>query len=347
MRYSLSDIVDLAPSQPGLLIPIFQRIGSNLPFVQEMNENFEVVSMIPFMDADNYDLSTEIDRVSTDIGEKGIIAFRSYDTVVRSMTVDEIFRYRDEYRLQLSQDPFLDMQLARICGDPLSVMFDKWASIAPIFASDSAARHWSIGENRLFQKNRSIWRNVKKYSSDVKRDEVFSDNTHSFEYYFRWLNRNYRNISWQSVWVRAFQLDSFDERLIQIGNNWVSSQLNSDNTIQYFRNILYVVLERAGKHLTDDDFRRCLTSYFWDHPEQLYAILYPHDFIYYVMKNLSYDSASEKQDTSALAVVHDIQKIIDDDDRYSSYFFRALQERNVDEEYLLYLDSLTEIDQDN
>ncbi|WP_143748356.1 hypothetical protein [Mesorhizobium carmichaelinearum] len=350
MKYNITDMIDLAPGAPGLMIPMFRRTGSNLPFVQEMSENFEVVSMMPVMDIESYEFCTEVNDASTDVGEKGIISFRSFDLNVYSMTIQEIFRYRDLNRSKITEDPILDLQLGRICGDPLSMMFDKWNQASPVLDDISEAKRWVAGENRLFQKNDLIWRNVKKFSTEKREEKKHDVSEHGFEFYFRWLNKNYRSDSWQNMWIKAFQINAFEERLIQLGANWLSSQLSTENPVQYFRSVLYIVLERAGIQGMPEDFRRVMTSYVSENPDQIYGLLYPHDFIYYVIINLFGEISEQTKtisDDGVFSTIMEIDKIVGKDDRYSTHFRNALKELEVLQEYTAYFDYISNFDEND
>lgn len=74
--YKLDGYLDLAPGRATLLIPVFTKRGINTPFVQNMDEFFQIEDFSPYYYCDEFDFVKEQRGLEADIGQGGIVAFR-------------------------------------------------------------------------------------------------------------------------------------------------------------------------------------------------------------------------------------------------------------------------------
>ena len=271
--------------------------------------------MKPYFSADNYEYCLSDVRISTDVGEKGVIAFRSFDESVYVGDISSVMKYRDANRVEFSNYPLLDLQLARICGEAVSALYEKWRSAAKLYFNGKEINSWCDGELALFQKNGAIWRSINsekiKYEAEIH--EVFG--SHSFEYIFRWLVANMDHNNWPNVWVKAFKMYPFDERLHAIANKWLVSAMGSGVYIGELRLILYCHLEYiGGENISDIDFSEVFTEYVLSLGQDLSYVLYPNDFPYLVVSNLDF----EREEKSVNSFVAAIIDRISGDVRYAS-----------------------------
>ncbi len=244
--------------------------------------------MQPYLPADNYNYTLPQNNVNTDIGEKGIISFRSFDDQIISGDISVILNYRDLNSANISANALLDLQLSRICGDPLAIMYGKWSTAGLNYLGGKHAASWTRGELSLYQKNRSIWENIDS-AKDTKEDDLFfsSFHNHSFEYLFRWLVANSFNSQWRKVWLRAFRLSPFDERMQSIAEEWLRQQISEGAPLSHTKLILFSFLEYNSQLRTDDkDFSEVLSDYISENIDEIYEILTPISFPYLLFKNI-------------------------------------------------------------
>jgi hypothetical protein len=275
MKFKLSMLIDLVPGSKGLMIPVFKIEGSNLPFVQEMNEAFEVVEMQPYLAADFYEIALTSAQLSTDVGEKGIIAFRSFDDEIFSGDISQVLTYRDINRAHIADVPMLDLQIGRICGDPINSMYDKWRSVSDIHFEDKDAIFWRDNEISLYQQNRVIWTNLDHEEKDQIGETAGLLSSHSFEYMFRWLTKNFVNPAWKSVWIKCFRISPFDERLYIIAEDWLRLKMSDYESISEIKLILFVLLENQEIYRVSNDFIDQLNEYIYTKNFEFYEMLSP------------------------------------------------------------------------
>lgn len=317
MKFKIDILIDLSPDTPGMLVPIFKIDGSNLPYVQEMNDSFEVYDMQPYILADSYEYTIPVGKTETDIGEKGVIAFRSFDNSIFTGTLSEVLAYRDKNLENIASVALLDLQLARVCGEPIAALYDKMRRTSETYFDDKTARSWVAGELALQQKNRGIWDNINSLNSNKEDNEEFliKSNQHSFEYLFRWLTKNIHNKNWNSVWLRAFKINPFDERMSMIAREWLTSRMNDGYDIAEIKVLLYSYLECRKIFPTEDDFPEVLTEYLSFRMHDMFEILQPVDFSLLIFNNLKYDE-DYYPFCNSLHVY--IKERLYDDPRYSS-----------------------------
>ncbi|PDT00921.1 hypothetical protein CO666_27685 [Rhizobium chutanense] len=315
MKFKIDILIDLCPGAAGLLIPVFKIEGSNLPFVQEMDESFEVYDMQPYIAVENYEYCLPPQVAATDIGEKGIIAFRSFDDAIFVGDVSDVLAFRDSNRLELPEVPMLDLQLARICAEPVSLMHSKWKAVGSRHLGESRTQSWSDGEFSLFQKNRLIWENINTIRDNPKDTFIENLNSHSFEYLFRWLVGNTLSQHWAKVWIRAFKLSPFDERIHAIAEPWLRNEMAQNSFIKDIKLILFCYLDDLTKYDPDrNDFKEILTEYLISRSDDLHEILLPSSLPYLIFKNI--DTEQEENDGFLAFLYFFLKERLSGDRRY-------------------------------
>ncbi|MCF3639873.1 hypothetical protein LXM94_07815 [Rhizobium sp. TRM95111] len=291
MKFKVDILLDLVPESKGLLIPVFKIEGSNMPFAQEMNDGFEVYDMQPYLDSDNYEYIIPPTLCSTDVGEKGIFAFRSFDDEIVLGDISHVMEYRELYRANFSEFPLLDLQLARICGEPLSTLYSKWNSTATMYFGAEKSKSWIAREFELFQKNRLIWENINSISLKEEQNIITELRQHSFEYLFRWLAVNLSHSAWGRVWLHAFKMSPFDERMHIIAEQWLVKEIEEKSFVRDIRLILFCHLEyRMREDDEGEDFKEVITEYVSALDEEIFDFLHPSMLPYLLIRNIDVES---------------------------------------------------------
>lgn len=287
MKFKLDILLDISPGCKGMLIPVFKLTGSNLPFAQEMNDSFEVDDMQPYLSAENYEYTLPPDTISTDIGEKGVVAFRSFDENIVVGHINDVMLYRDANRDRFADCPLLDLQLARICAEPLGTIYQKWENAGKAYFEPLHSQSWVRGEYSLFQRNRSIWENIRTPEKASEENFSLKFSHHSFEYLFRWLTENSGHANWDKIWISAFKKNPFDERLYIIAERWLQSRIIENIPFSEIKIMLFCYLEYSHtRENENEDFKELLTDYILD-MENYHEMLQPTSFLYLIIRNIT------------------------------------------------------------
>jgi hypothetical protein len=278
-----------------MVVPVFLMEGSNLPFIQEMDEYYNVVDMIPFLNSEYYEMTADIDgSYSIQLNESGLVAFRDLQRDIRIMSLQEIFEYRDRHLADLESAPLLNLQLARACGVPRGAMYGMWTAVAEAYFPEGERSDWVDAEHQLNQRNRAIWSTIEDTGSDdLPLDDTPGDV--GFERLFAWLNSNKPHPKWGKIWVKAFLKRPFDERMMELGENWVKSRIAGSSPVIEVKPVLFLFLESTTESDISEDFGPILRDYILEKSEEFYDFYYPNGFLFHLVRN-SYIAEEEARD---------------------------------------------------
>ena len=93
IMFNLIQLIDISDGEPGMLVPLLSSPHTNLPYVQQMDEFLFIREVAPFLEYENYPIVPADEPRSINIGEKGLIAFRSFDGSIRCGDIQEIVGY--------------------------------------------------------------------------------------------------------------------------------------------------------------------------------------------------------------------------------------------------------------
>lgn len=329
MKFRIETILDVSDGSPGLLIPVFKMDGSNLPYAQEMNDAHEIHDMQPFLDADCYPYQLAPRTIETDIGELGVIAFRSFDLSVFVGSISDVFSFRDTNQQELEEHPFLDMQLSRLCGVPLAVLMDKWRSAGQNIFGKALGDAWARSELLIHQKQKEIWNRINEQPEEQRDTFIAHLNDHSFEFLFRWLVDFKNSRHWNKVWLRAFRLSPFDERMPILARDWLVGRLMSGEDFNEIRLVLFIFLEYLNDR-NDEDFRDALTEYVFERNKEYHVFLHPATMPLLLIMNTNFEISPR----NSLEFIDYIIVRIGNDDRYDAAFRAAQRLRKAIVDYM-------------
>jgi hypothetical protein len=72
--FRVSGYIDLADGAPGMLIPAFAKDGTNTPYVQSMDEFYDIEDFFAYYQYENYSFVSEGLLIEAEIGGAGLIA---------------------------------------------------------------------------------------------------------------------------------------------------------------------------------------------------------------------------------------------------------------------------------
>ena len=239
--YRLSGYLDLAPGRPTLLIPVFTLQGMNTPYVQSMDEFYQIEDFFPYYHCEEFDLVSEDRFLEADVGQGGVIAFRFPDGRIFHGGIDELYEVADVRTNLFAEAPFLKMQLDRISVCPLAEQYKNWELVANTFFETVEQRTlWVQGELLLFQNNDKIWKqiNAKTKPTPPKSLSVDFNNTDDEELILLLSDpQYYEYVGWEKLWLQLRSRLPRDERVYFVANDWLYALFASVAEIRRTRKV--------------------------------------------------------------------------------------------------------------
>jgi hypothetical protein len=283
--------VDISDGHPGMLIPIFSSNSTNLPYVQQMDEYYQIREMLPFLDYENYNLVLAERGRTVSVGDRGLVGFRSTDHSIVYGNTAEIIEYIDAHRQLIQRSAHLDSQLRRIEGEKLSSMYEPWRLVAKeSFERPDQQAFWLNSEVALFQSQAKIWEEIDS-DQHQGRSEKQSGlkgqlGTYSHEYLIRWLSdrSNFIYSDWVKVWHYVNERNPFEQRLVDVAQRWLFFSQASGGDLGEARSILFTLLHYArfskgalselGSFLSDELSDSPFSIFYFLRPSMLFSNLF-------------------------------------------------------------------------
>jgi hypothetical protein len=245
-------LVDASDGEPGMLIPVLSSSSTNLPYVQQMDEYFQVTEMLPFLEYENYPLVAYNASTGTEIGDRGLVAFRGIDGSIFCGSTAEVVQQFERSKDEVRTSPHLYSQLLRIEGVELGSIYDAWRTVAnATFEGEEQRRFWLESELTHFQTQREIWADIDSQREDDRSRQAFGLaeglNTYSSEYLIRWLTnrKNFRCSDWGKIWHYVSENTPFDSRLFAIGLQWLYFAQAEGLSLSEAKSIVFALLQLA------------------------------------------------------------------------------------------------------
>jgi hypothetical protein len=281
--FELIFLLDIAEGCPGMLVPLFSSKKTNMPYVQQMDEYLIVKDVIPFLEYENYAIVPSDAPRSVSLGDKGIIAFRSVDNAIICGDFEEVLTYIGAHLDLVSNDPVLRMQLHRVESAELKPSYENWRKVAAqVFDDVDQGKFWIDSELQLFQKQKRIWRDIDRLDADESKgddSEAYDSlRTKSTEYLIRWLSQrsNFTSRNWTRLWHYVHERLPFDDRVAQIGVNWMYALHAESEDFSQTKTVMYALLQgwlTLGKDYPD--YGEFLSDRLATEPSFLFSLLRP------------------------------------------------------------------------
>jgi hypothetical protein len=289
--YSVTHFVDVSDGQAGMLIPVFASSSTNLPYVQQMDEYFQVTEMLPFLEFENYPLVVCNASRSTEVGDRGLVAFRSTDNSIVCGTVAETLNFLDRSRETIKASPHLYSQLLRIEGVERGFIYEAWKAVAQAtFEREDQRQFWISSELALFEAQQHLWEDIGSSSRADDRSRIAFGlsgalNSYSSEYLIRWLanRKNFSCADWAKIWHYVNERDPFESRLFEVALQWLYFTQAEGLDLSEARSIVFAILQLSrfakggladlGGFLSDELINDLPTLYGFLRPAKLFENL--------------------------------------------------------------------------
>jgi hypothetical protein len=227
--FNLIQFIDISDNKPGMLIPLLSAPNTNLPYVQQMDEFMMVREIVPFIEYENYAILPADQPRTVNLGDNGIIAFRTFEDEIFCGDIQEVLFYISQHKEAISRHAILATQLNRIESANLAKSYAAWrlAAVEVFPLDEDQQKFWTDSEFQLFQKQKRIWNDIDPL--DTEAPEVGGGGVygtiseHSTEYLLRWLSNrvNFNAKDWTKVWHYVAARSPFDDRVAQIALGWL------------------------------------------------------------------------------------------------------------------------------
>jgi hypothetical protein len=319
--FDLISYIDVSDGKAGMLIPLFGATNTNLPYVQQMDEFFQVREIVPFLEYEYYPLITSEEKRSIAIGDSGLIAFRSFDGAVICGTPAEILEYIAKNRNAIAQDDFLQLQLHRIEGAELNPSYEVWRRVAlksfPESDQEAQRKFWVDAELSLFQKLKKIWSEIEPLEPETPKTGdsgiYTSISERSTEFLIQWLAKraNFISRDWTKIWHYVNERIPFDERTPEIALRWIFYIGTENFEFLQTKSVLHVLLDRWNNGTSLPDLAEFLSSKFAGDETMLFDFLRPKQMLADLLLFMAEEGSSEDLLKILRFVVDEVPKDID------------------------------------
>ncbi len=259
--FALNAFIDISNGRPGMLVPLLSAPNTNLPYVQQMDEFLIVKEIIPYLEYENYPIVAGNEARSVEIGDRGLIAFRSVDYTIFCGNTEETLKYVGENKDLIQTSLLLRTQLNRIEAVGLEKSYDVWRDLAKsTFHSERQRALWLDSEYRLYNRQQQIWDEID--GNELKPEPPSRPGLekplpeYDTETLVRWLSNrsHYFAKGWTAVWHYVNARLPFDDRVSLLGVSWMYAVNEEDTDFEQSKSILFALFYRS-KNSNDIDWK--------------------------------------------------------------------------------------------
>jgi hypothetical protein len=256
--------LDFAPDRPGVMVPVFSKIGTNIPYVQSLDEFYQIEEFFPYFQYEEFGFVSESRVFEADVGEGGLIAFRSPAQEIICGGTDAVLFYLENKEYELEKAPLLKLQLLRIANAPLAQQYEIWRLAAErYFENKDQQAHWLDAELLTHQSNDRIWKRIKdkksysgpKHPSMAQKMRAVDPSDPEQRIVLLSDPQYYDFVGWDLEWFILKSQLPVDERVYLIANDWLYAVFSSNIEIAKTKNVLADVLKYwRSVGVVDDQF---------------------------------------------------------------------------------------------
>jgi hypothetical protein len=256
--FKVSACIDTSEGQPGLVIPVFRIEKTNIPFVQEMDEFFNIICFVPYYEADEYSLVPLESPIICNENEPGVIAFIQPDSTVFAGRMKDIFSYLQVNDKELLVSPLLRAQLMRITSADLAAQYDAWKLVAQsCFESERQQEAWVRAELELSQRSKHLWRIIGSFDLNRKLPKKIDYDRGAIDDPERLLdiiaNRaNFAATNWSQLWFMLLAHMPIDARVHNLASQWLYHMYSLGSPFFRAGDVLCACIEHQASTGEDD-----------------------------------------------------------------------------------------------
>ena len=195
--YTLTELIPLADSVRGFIMPIFTSSKSNFSYVQNLDVFGNVKNFMRIDEKSSTRLPHPPPPISLDIGDRGILAFIDDDELLHIGNIEQMKSILASARVE---SPFLTIEVASILNNK-EMHKSALMECASFFKSETTRKSWITREKQNF------------VSSQIKTpaDKSAEDINEKLQGIYEEILYNLDHEKWNSIWLRLWK-QGFDKR---------------------------------------------------------------------------------------------------------------------------------------
>jgi hypothetical protein len=241
--FKVSGYIEFAGDTPGMMVPMFAKIGTNTPYVQSMDEFYDIEDFFAYYQYENFAFISEGRTIEAEVGQAGLIAFRTYFGEIWCGNAPQAVEYLNLQTTDLDHAPLLKLQLLRLSNAPLAQQYEAWRNAADKYFKSSRQRaRWIDAELLSYQSDERVWNRINAKKGERRKsiylvaDKLKSvDPEHRFEVLS---NPQYFDFSdWELEWFKLKEQLPSDERVHLLANDWLYYIFSSNLEVVRTKNV--------------------------------------------------------------------------------------------------------------
>lgn len=226
-----------------MLIPVFAKDGTNTPYVQSMDEFYDVEDFFAYYQYEKFSFVSENATIEAEIGRAGLIAFRTPLRQIWCGEASGAIQYLNMHAADLDHTPLLKLQLLRISNAPLAQQYEGWRSASDrYFKSPRQRANWLDAELLSYQSNDKVWNRINSKKVERRaRLHFVADRFQSVdpEHRFAVLSdpAHFDFSDWEIEWFKLKDQLPADERVYLLASEWLFSIFASNLEIGRTKNV--------------------------------------------------------------------------------------------------------------
>ncbi|MEZ5749887.1 MAG: hypothetical protein R3D83_08455 [Caenibius sp.] len=218
--------IGMSPHMSGLLYPVYHREGSNIPYVQEIDQDGKISGFVDFYDLEEFEFVRSVSTPTATFGDFGLFAFchdchlYEYDKAALEVAV-RTERLEVEFDLLNSLTKLGLSRLAKLPSEKHLELFSEYMLRAGL--SKEKVSQLVRVESRGLRELDGWWDRI--HFSEFGESLIASDLRHEeIDTIINWLFRNEVSDDWIKIFSGVLRRVFFDERIDDLLMKFVSAK---------------------------------------------------------------------------------------------------------------------------
>ncbi|MDD1529505.1 hypothetical protein C7U92_20815 [Bradyrhizobium sp. WBOS7] len=230
--YKITHYITLSPKFTGLLYPVFSLAPHNIPYVQQIDEDYRIAEFVEALDLEHFFSVSSETRKEFRVGDYCPLAYFDHSGSLIEADLDEMrigFAGLEENVLvHIGSLPTLTrVHIARVLQRPIGEQTIIWREFANRYIRDEQARQIYLhSQMKTSGSEKQIWDGIKMStrvsSATFNQDAFFGEM--DLTRLRLWLTQNRNDFRFPYGWLRLDKLSRPDEQLLELGSGWFLSR---------------------------------------------------------------------------------------------------------------------------
>jgi len=230
--YNITHYITLSAKFHGLLYPVFSLAPHNIPFVQQIDEDYRISEFVEAFDLENFfSVSSEVGKEFR-VGDYCPLAYFDHAGTLVETDLDQMrigFAGLEENILvHIGSLPTLTrLHIARALQRPIGEQAIIWREFANSYIRDEQARQIYLhSQMTTSMSEKQIWDGIRTSTpvASVTFDQDAFFGEMDVTRLRLWLTQNRNDFRFPYGWLRLDKLSRPDEQLLELGSGWFLSR---------------------------------------------------------------------------------------------------------------------------